>query len=95
VPKWLIVILIIVGVIGGLIALDRLLLWMEAKGWIYWRKVKPRGGGLAVGLMAMQQFIEPDVRHVREERDQRRAADSAEAGSNDPASELPDPRDGD
>ena len=73
-PDWLILILIVVGAIGGLIALDRLLLWMEAKGWIYWRKVTPKGGGLAAGLTAMHQFIEPDVRHVREEREEQRAA---------------------
>ena len=33
-PGWLTVLLIIVGAIAGLIALDRLLLWMEARGWV-------------------------------------------------------------
>ena len=28
----------------ALLSLDRLLLWMEARGWIYWRKVKSKSG---------------------------------------------------
>ena len=63
----------------GLIALDRLLLWMEAKGWIYWRTVKPKGGGLAAGLMAMHELVEPEIRQVRQEREQHRAASTTEA----------------
>jgi hypothetical protein len=34
----------IAGVTIGLFALDRLFLWMEARGWIYWRKVKSKSG---------------------------------------------------
>ena len=75
----LLLLLAIVGAVVGLIALDRLLLWMEAKGWVYWRKVKPKGGGLAAGLTAMHELVEPEVRQVRQEQEQRRAASTTEA----------------
>ena len=88
----LLLVLVVAGAIAALIALDRLLLWMEARGWIYWRKVKPKGGGLAAGLTAMHQLVEPDVRHVREERDQRSAANPAIAGAaDDPSHDEPEP----
>jgi hypothetical protein len=81
--------LTVAGAIVALIALDRLLLWMEARGWIYWRKVKPKGGGLAAGLMAMHQLVEPDVRHVREDREQRHVANRADSVDTN----VPSPKD--
>ena len=81
-PNLLLLLLIIVAAIVGLFAFDRLLLWMEAKEWIYWRKRKPMGGGgIAAGLTAMHQTVEPEVRHVIEEREQRRTADTSEQGA--------------
>ncbi|HEY2586994.1 MAG TPA: hypothetical protein VGI81_14710 [Tepidisphaeraceae bacterium] len=75
-PVWLRVIAIALGVAVGLLVLDRVALWMEARGWIYWRRVKPKGGGgVAAGLTAFQQLIEPQVRHVIEEREGRLAAE--------------------
>jgi hypothetical protein len=79
----LIVLLVISGAIIALIGLDRLLLWMESKGWIYWRKVKPKGGGLSAGLTAMHQLVEPDVRHVREDRERRTVIHSADSSAAD------------
>lgn len=81
-PDWLLLLLIIIGAIVMLIALDRMLLWMEAREWIYWRKRKPKGGGgIAAGLTAMHQLVEPDVQHVIEDREQRRTADTSEQGA--------------
>jgi hypothetical protein len=67
-PKWLSICLVIIAVTAGLAALDQLALWMERRGWIYWRKVKPKGGGIAAGLTAFHELVEPQVRQVIEER---------------------------
>ena len=59
--------------IGVLFALDRLALWMEGRGWIYWRKRKPSdggGGGMSGLLTEFQQLVEPEVRHAIEAREQ-------------------------
>ena len=70
-PLWLKILLIAVAVLVGLFVLDRLGLWMEARGWVYWRKMKPKGGGLAAGLTAFHELVEPQVRHVAEDREER------------------------
>jgi hypothetical protein len=71
-PLWSKVLLITTGVLIALFLLDRLGLWMETRGWIYWRKVKPKGGGLAAGLSAFRELVEPQVRHVAEDRERRK-----------------------
>ncbi len=60
--------------------LDRLGLWMESRGWIYWRKVKPKGGGMSRTLTAMQEFVQPEIQHVIEDREQRTAVSDDLAG---------------
>ncbi len=64
--------LIFLAILIALLALDRLFLWMERRGWIYWRKVKPKGGGIAAGLSAFHELIEPQVREIGEEQIARR-----------------------
>ena len=41
-----------------LVLLDRLGLWMERRGWIYWRRRKARGT-LASTLLSIQKVFEP------------------------------------
>lgn len=44
---------LLVGVVvAGLVALDRLLLWAEARGWIYWRRKKRVGGQVGAAIAA-------------------------------------------
>ena len=74
-PHWLYICLIIIAIAAGLVALDRLALWMEKRGWIYWRKVKPKGGGIAAGMTAFHQLVEPQVRQVIEDRERRQATE--------------------
>ena len=59
----------------GLIAFDRLMLWMERRGWVYWRKrERPTGGGGMAGVLTeFQGLVEPQVRHVIEDREERTA----------------------
>jgi hypothetical protein len=68
-------------VILALFVLDRLALWMEGRGWIYWRKVKPKGGGMSRTLTAMQEFVQPEIQHVMEDREQRAALSDDLSGS--------------
>lgn len=44
-------------VLLGLLLLDRLGLWMERRGWIYWRKRKAKGT-LASTLLELQKIFE-------------------------------------
>ncbi len=63
-----IVLWILVGV-AALIGLDQLFLWMEAKGWLYYRKMKRKGSAGAV-LMGGNVF-DPGVRHLEDAVEQR------------------------
>jgi iron-sulfur cluster repair protein YtfE (RIC family) len=38
--------------------LDRLGLWMESRGWIYWRKRKPQGSALGATFLELQKIFE-------------------------------------
>jgi hypothetical protein len=72
--------------IVAVVAMDRLGLWMERRGWIYWRKRKPSGGGgggMSGLLTEFQQLVEPEVRHVIEAREQDRSMKVDLAGQND------------
>ena len=63
-------------VAGGILAigialflLDRLLLWMERKGWVYWRKTtRSTGPGVGNALLEIQSLVEPSAQHVLELR---------------------------
>jgi hypothetical protein len=57
------------------IAIDWIGLWMERRGWVYWRKKRREGGGSAMAgaLNGFQQIIEPQIEHriqVMEERNE-------------------------
>ncbi len=70
----------------GILAADRLLLALEARGLVYWRRRKP-GGGSATGnaMLAMQAFVEPGARAVQEtvEREEQ-----VEDGESEPPTRL-------
>ena len=69
--KWF---LIIIGICIALFALHKLLLWMEARGWIYYHKKKASPGIAASAWLELQSMIEPTKKHVleikREEHDE-------------------------
>jgi hypothetical protein len=67
-PIWIIPLMIVL--IVTLLVLDRVLRRMEDKGWIYYRRNKPRGTmrGLLGGV---EEFMHPEIRHVREDESQR------------------------
>ena len=71
VPIWIILLGGPLAFCGLLFVIARLGLWAERRGWIYWRKPRPKTIGRAV-LGAMQEFVEPEIRHVIEAREQDR-----------------------
>ncbi|WP_227999977.1 hypothetical protein [Nocardia australiensis] len=68
---WLVlaVLLVMVGLI-----LDRIGLWAEQRGWIYWRKRRPSpSGGAAAGMLGdLQAVLSPSYRHVVEETESKK-----------------------
>jgi hypothetical protein len=67
-------------VIAGLYALHRLALWMERRGWIYYKK-SGSSGTRTTAFLSVQALIEPDKQHIVEERIRRQDdADRTESG---------------
>lgn len=71
-PVGLMIIAALVAIAVTLFCLDRLALWMERKGWIYYRNLDPKVTMRGV-LGGIDQFVHPEVRHVEEEKSQRKA----------------------
>jgi hypothetical protein len=60
---------VLAGVVVLVFALDRLALWMEARGWLYWRKTRhSSGGSLGSAFLEIQTLVDPGKRHVLEVR---------------------------
>ena len=57
------------GVVVTLLVIDRLALWAEARGWIYWRRKKAQTGALGSALMEMNVITNPSAQHVIEAKD--------------------------
>lgn len=53
-------------IVVALLALDRLLLWAEERGWIYYRRYKPRRGASTYHLMEIHSTFEPGFEEVIE-----------------------------
>jgi hypothetical protein len=68
-------------VIAGLILLDRLFLWMEAKGWIYYRKVKRQGS--AADILIGADIFNPGARHAAEARQERPGEEDEDDGDDE------------
>jgi hypothetical protein len=68
-PIW--IILAVAAVILTISLLNRLLQWMEEKGWIYYRKNRPSGTTRAF-LGGVEEFIHPEIRHVQEDQSHRK-----------------------
>ncbi|TDP32766.1 hypothetical protein DFR75_1053 [Nocardia ignorata] len=52
----------VAGVVAGVIVADRIAVWAEGRGWIYWRH-RPRNAG--VGVSALGQVESPYLIHPR------------------------------
>ena len=56
-----------VAAIAALAAVDQLLLWMERRGWIYWRRSKRDPRGALLG--PIDNFFNPAHEHVVEQQE--------------------------
>ena len=52
------------GVAVALFLIDRLAIWAEDRGWIYWRRKKAQTGALGAALMELNTFTNPSAEHV-------------------------------
>ena len=70
-----------VGAIAALAAVDQLFLWMERRGWIYWRRRKPDPRGAVLG--PIDNVFNPAHEHVveQQETEERLADIQGEAAS--------------
>lgn len=63
----------------AIFGLDRLLLAMESRGWIYYRRKKPGSSALGRVCLEVQQLLEPSKKYViqikEERKEQQRAGD--------------------
>jgi len=46
--------------------LDRLLLWMESRGWLYYRRTKSRGGASLYHFLDIHKIYNPEIQEVIE-----------------------------
>jgi hypothetical protein len=67
-------------VVAALIALDRLFLWMEEKGWVYYRKKKSSVGMGDIFLGG--NVFDPGAKHLQEAR-QEKTQEEEEDGDDD------------
>ena len=82
-PRWLILTAAAAGVVLLLLTMHLAFIWMERRGWIYYRKPRPAssysaGRGI---LSTFQEIVQPEIRYVKEDRDQRLSV----SGNEDPS----------
>jgi len=56
------------GFLVGLLLVDRILLYLEARGWIYYRRNKPGRGASTFHLLEWTSVLDPTQRQVIEVR---------------------------
>lgn len=62
---------LLVGLPTALYGLHRLALWLEARGHLYYLHKQP-GSSPASSFVALQQFVEPQSKHVHHVHEQKR-----------------------
>lgn len=74
----------VVAAICVLFALDRLALWMEGRGWIYYRRRRASTSTLGNAFLEVQALVEPGQRLVLEARQEDRVEDHESGDPPDP-----------
>lgn len=62
----------IIGVAIALFLVDRLALWAEDRGWIYWRRKKAQSGAVSSILMELNVVTNPSAQHVVEAKESKK-----------------------
>ena len=81
------VLLVLAGLALAGFAVDRLLLWMEWRGWIDYRRTYPGRidrGAVGPAFLAIQGLLEPDRKSLYEEKTAVRTERDETGGSPDP-----------
>lgn len=81
-------VLALAGLVLAGFLIDRLLLWMEWKGWIDYRRTYPgrlNPGQVGPAFLAIQGLLEPDKRHAAEEQTALRTERDDQGGTSPPA----------
>jgi hypothetical protein len=79
--------LVVAGVALGAFLVDRLLLWMEWRGWIDYRRTYPgrmNPGQVGPAFLAIQGLLEPDKKQAAEEQTRMRTERDATGGGETP-----------
>ena len=76
---WLVWPALAIAAVAALFGLDRIGLWLEDRGWLYYRRKRTSSSPMS-SWVAMQQIIEPGVRHVVEVKHHQRSEKEKEAG---------------
>lgn len=66
--RTLIIVASVAGLAGCLYLADRLLLKVEERGWIYYRKKRGHTDRIGQAALRLQAILEPSKQHVIEER---------------------------
>ena len=87
-------VLVVAGVLVALAIGDRVLLWMESRGWIFYRRTKRRGGGALTSAFWVEwhSAFNPSVHEaveiaVEEKKDQDNSGDPPTHDPDDPPAE--------
>lgn len=83
------VVLWISGIVAALFVVDRLGVWAESRGWIYWRKGRGRAAAGSVFASMAEVFQPSQVHYVQEFKHERRVA----AADGQPFEDSADPVD--
>ena len=59
-------ILLGIAVAAALLLFDRLFLWMESRGWLYYRRTKSRGGASLYHFLDIHKIYNPEIQEVIE-----------------------------
>lgn len=62
----------VLGAIALAVVLDRVALWAESRGWIYWRRSSAKGGAGGAVLGDVFLLFQPNQQHVVDERERQR-----------------------
>ena len=77
------VVLVLAGLVLAGFLMDRLLLWMEWRGWIDYRRTYPgrmNHGQIGPAVLTIQGLLEPEKRHAAEEQSALRTERDGEGG---------------
>ena len=58
--------LLFAALAAAIYGLHRLALWMEARGWIYYKHKHGSSGSLGAAFLEVQSLLEPSKKHVLE-----------------------------